>query len=284
MPYRLIALDLDGTLLNRKKQISPRTRAALNAARERGILAVVATGRTPHSARAFSLAIGGGPTICCNGGGILSEDGSILIEKGLPQGPLLRVLALGREAGLMLECYTPAGLILDRPLEQVAAYWRWVRPAMGLGRTLASLVRVWRVNRIRPVRSLIRWAEQPGRPAVWKLMVIGRGQDLAGFADRLRREMPGLEVTSSASDNLEVTAAGVSKGTALEQLGARLRIPRSEMIAFGDSANDLEMLRYAGLGVAMGNAPEQVRAAADLVTATADEEGVALVIEEKVLT
>ena len=284
MNYRLIALDLDGTLLNSRKSVTPRTQQALRAARERGILTVIATGRTPHSARRISQEVGGGPVISCNGAAILDESGKPIATWGVPRAPLQRVLSLASKAGLLVECYTPEGMVLDRPLAQARAYLSWVRPGLGLSGSLLDLGRVWRVNRIRPVWNLARWAQQPDLPTVLKVMAIGGQEQIAPLREQIRRELPGLEVTSSGLDNLEVTAAGISKGSSLAHLGARLKIPREAILAVGDSANDLEMLRYAGLGVAMGNASAQVKAVADRITATCDEDGVAAVIEELCLS
>lgn len=284
MAYRLIALDLDGTLLTSKQAISPRTGRALRAARERGVVTVVATGRAVPSARQWSKAIGGGPAISCNGAGLLDSAGGLMVVRGLPQAPLVRLLTLSREAGLLAECYTESGIVLDRPWRQVESFWGWVRPSQSISEAAAAVFRVWWVNRIRVVPRLLQWAERPGRPAVLKLMLIGEPDKLRQLAQRVTGEMPGLEVTSSGRENLEVTAAGVSKGKALQQLAAHLRIPREEIIAVGDSSNDLEMLRYAGLGVAMGNAIPEVRAAAARVTGSNDEDGVATLMEELGLT
>ena len=226
MQYRLIALDLDGTLLGSNKEISPRNRAALAAARERGIVTVIATGRAPQSALVFSRQIGGGPVICCNGAAILDEAGQYVVQKGLPRAPLIRVLELCREAEVLCECYTPAGIVLDKPLAQARAYFRWVRGQTSTARTLVHLVQMWRLNRMKVVRSLLRWAQQPGQPAVLKLMVIGEPERLHRLAEQVRREVPGLEISSSGRDNLEITAAGVSKGSALQLLGARLKNQR----------------------------------------------------------
>ncbi|MFZ5818076.1 MAG: Cof-type HAD-IIB family hydrolase [Bacillota bacterium] len=280
MQYRLIALDLDGTLLGRRKEISPRTRAALAAARERGLITVIATGRTPQSARRFSRAIGGGPVICCNGAGVLDESGEFLVQKGIPLVPLRHVLELCRRDGVLAECYTTRGIVMDQPLAQAATYFRWVRGRGSVAGALWRLVKIWHINRMKAVPNLIRWAERPDRPPVLKLMLVGAPERLARLADQIRRETPGLEVSSSGHDNLEITAGGVSKGSALKLLGARLQVPPEAMIAVGDSENDLEMLRYAGLGVAMGNAEDRVKAAADRVTATCDEDGVAVLLEE----
>ncbi len=284
MEYRLIALDLDGTLLGSRKEISPRTRRALALARERGIVTVIATGRSAQSARVFSRQIGGGPVICCNGATVLEGDGSVIHEKEMPVAPLVRVLELCAEQRVLCECYTPRGIVLDQLMLHASTYFRWVKGRQSTIGAAFHLLHLWHINRMRWVRSLRKWAERPGRPAILKLMVIGPQESLDVLTAQIRREAPGLAVTSSGRGNIEVGPAGVSKGAALELLGARLKIPRQAMIAMGDSSNDLEMLRYAGLGVAMGNATDEIKAAADRVTASCDDDGVALVIEEVCLS
>lgn len=284
MLHRLIALDLDGTLLTSRHEITPRTRDALRAARERGIVTAVATGRSPHAARLISAQIGGGPIVCCNGAAVLDEAGNAISVKPIPAAPLQRCLQICTEAGLLLECYTEQGSFMDRPLAHIHAYKRWFLPGLGWAKGLRTLARIWRRNRVKLVRSLLKWAQQPDHPPVLKVMVVGEATNLQQAAARLAHEAPGLSVTSSGRENLEVMAAGVNKGYGLQVLGARLKIPRDAMIAFGDSENDVEMLIYAGTGVAMGNANAAARAAADRVTGTNNEDGVASVIEEMCLS
>lgn len=279
MQYRLIALDLDGTLIGSGQGISRRTLQAVARARERGIIIVIATGRTPHSARLYSRMIGGGPVICCNGAAVLDESGAYIHLKGIPQAPLLRALELCLEHGAMVECYTPRGIVMEKALLKAATVYAWLRRAQPAPRALLNLVRAWRVNRMIPVRSVLRWASKPNHAPVLKLMVFGETRRMQELTKRLRREVPGLQVTSSGRENVEVTAGGVSKGYGLQLLGSRLKIPREAMVAVGDSANDVEMLEYAGLGVAMGNASRAVKAVADRVTASCDQDGVALLLE-----
>lgn len=280
MRYRLIALDLDGTLLNSRKQITPRTREALRAVRERGIVTAVATGRASHSALSWSGQIGGGPVICANGAALFDATGQLIYTRALPVGPLSEALRIGKASGLLLECYTPDQIVIDRPFGQMRAFLSWVRPSLSLPEALAGLYRIWRVNRIRPVRDLIKWAAKPGAAPVLKLMVLGESAALRTYADQITGSGPGLEITSSAPDNLEVTASRVSKALGLEHLAARLQIPREAILAFGDSGNDLAMIRYAGLGVAMGNATDELKAAAGRQTGSCDQDGVAQAIEE----
>jgi len=239
----------------------------------------VATGRTPHSALQWSQEIGGGPVICCNGAGLLDGDGAWIYQREIPAEPLQRLLeiAAGRSVA---HCYTPVGAFLDKPFQYARYYLRWVQFDKRPAAALRSMFRAFRRNRTHPVRSLVKWAAEPHRPPVLKVLLFGERDTLEVLAAELKAVLPTLEISSSGEDNLEVTAAGVTKASGLERLAARLKVPREAIIAFGDSDNDREMLEYAGLGVAMGSAPDAVKAVADRVTASCDEDGVALVLEE----
>ena len=110
----------------------------------------------------------------------------------------------------------------------------------------------------------------------------------ASLADKQKaleelREIEGIEVTGALVNNIEVSVQGVNKGNALLALGEMLHIKKEEILALGDGANDIEMLKKAGLGIAMANSSDEVKAAADIVTVSNDEEGVARIIEEYVL-
>lgn len=281
--YRLIALDLDGTTLTSQKTVTPRTLAAIRSARERGVHVAIATGRTVHSTLHFSRLTGApGPSIACNGAAVLDERGDIAIQRPVPAGVAAEILTATQREDLFVECYGADGLYLDRPLRQVRGFVRWLRPARGLAGALLGLASAWHINKIRLVRNLRTWALQTRVP-ILKVFVHGRPEQLEPLRQELLTRLPGLEITDSGHDNLEITAAQVSKGTALRQLGEWLKIPREEIIAVGDSPNDLAMIEYAGLGVAMGNASPEVKAAAGHVTGTCDQDGVALAIERFIL-
>lgn len=280
LQYRLVALDVDGTLFCRRHELSPRTRAALAAARRRGLITVIATGRMPHSALRISQEIGGGPVICCNGAAVLDEKGSYLYRKEIPTDALAHVIALGRRFGALMHCYTHEGKVLDQLVAHAVNTYRWIRTGETPVRSALAVVRMWEANQTRLVRRLEKWALESNRPPVLKVMLLGDPARLQALAEQMRREVEGVEVTSSGVGNLEVNAAGVSKASGLAALGERLGISPEAMIAFGDSDNDMAMLRYVGLGVAMGNAAAHVKAAADRVAPRCEEDGVAHVLEE----
>lgn len=286
MPYRLIGLDLDGTLLSpgpRGPWVSPRTHQALARARAAGVHIVIATGRSIQSARQWSERVGGGPIVCCNGAALIGADGQPIQFRTLPKEPLCHLIKVAVETGALVECYTPDGIVLDKPVHQVTSYIRWIRETAPLWKAFVGLVRMWRTNRMRFVRSISQWAEGQAKPSVLKVMIVGEPASLPALRERIERECPSLTVSSSGKDNLEVTAAGVTKASGLRALGDHLKVPSSAMMAFGDSFNDLEMLEFVGLGVAMGNAREPVKQAAKRVTAPNDQDGIALVVEELIL-
>nr|PZN40190.1 MAG: hypothetical protein DIU70_08390 [Bacillota bacterium] len=163
----------------------------------------------------------------------------------------------------------------------------WARSGReDLDRAAVTLRIAWhmvRVNRVRAVRSLPQWARQAREP-VFKIFVVGL--DEAGrrrVADRLAAALPTLHITSSGPDNLEVSAPQAHKGWGLRMLAESLRVPREAVFAIGDGLNDLEMLEYAGLGVAMGNGAPEVLARADWVAPRVEEDGVARAVEQWIL-
>ena len=129
------------------------------------------------------------------------------------------------------------------------------------------------------IRAKLR-EENRGADKVQGLFVSVEDRDAA--KEELKA-VPGIEITGALEKNIEVNAEGVNKGNAMVRLGESLGIHREEIMAFGDGLNDLQMLKEVGIGVAVSNAREEVKAAADHITRSNDEEGVARFIEEYVL-
>lgn len=286
MTYRMIALDLDGTLLNRAKMISPGNMAALQAARAADVAVVVATGRTVGSAREIASRIGPDvPVIACNGAIAFDEKGEVLAQKIIAPALALQMVQRLVGTGCDVLVQTAHGVWMQSPTRLAGGYWRFVRQGLGLSlwESLRRLRYYWRVNRFHVVRSLPKWLEKRPVP-VLKVECSRWGQDLTELFTALAAEFPQLTVTKSGRDIVEVMAGGVNKGWALERLAAAYKVPAPAIVAMGDAWNDIEMLRYAGLGIAMGGAPADVRAAAKAETCTCDEDGVAAAIHRYVLT
>ena len=246
--FRLAAIDLDGTLLRSDGTISARTRSALGTT---DVVLVSARGGMGVLEIARTLEISG-TAICANGAYVVDiETGATVRQRLLETETAIELVQALRERlpGILFAVEHH-----DFAHEPGFSAWNWTPPA---GTRVADVV------------------ELLADPAT-KLILRHPGHETEAIQD-LARELIGerLTVVASGTEAVEVTAAGVNKATAVAELG----VPPEHVVAFGDYPNDIPMLQWAGLGVAMGNAHPDVIAIADEVTATNDEDGVALVLE-----
>lgn len=271
--YRLIALDVDGTILNPVGQLSPRVIAAVQAAQARGVTVALATARRWTGAAPIARALGlRGPLILYDGAlRRLSPGGAIELALPLAKDIALEVARRMVAGGVRAVAqYSP--LAGERMVASVELpMGGWMEPYLD---TFAHQVRY------RPVAALL------GRRAPLRLVSFAPLERLRPLAEQmadLKAEWQILESGSYGQAELTLFAPDVSKGAALTQLATDLRIPLAETLALGDGVNDISMLRAAGLGVAMGNAAAPARLAADVVTASNAEDGAARAIERYVL-
>jgi len=263
MGIRLIATDIDGTLVRAGGHASPspRVRAALETARARGLRVTLATGRMPVGARAHAgLMSSGTAGIYANGALLAYGEDAILEERGLDRALAQELWERGSALGLGVAVWNPGGLYLNRP---------------------DGPMRCYRGIYVTP-RILTGPEELP--ESVTKLLWVGEAERIGAAENALRTE-DSIDASFSRSEReyLEFVRRGVSKGEGLMRLAERLGLRREEIMAIGDEMNDLEMLRFAGIGVAMGGAPEALRREADFVTAPLEEDGLALAIERLAL-
>ncbi len=262
MRVRLAAIDLDGTLLRTDRTVSRRTRSALAAARDAGITIVVVTARSPRSARDIAADAGiGGIAICANGATVYDLDHDRIVRHEPLPAELAARIARGlreRVAGVTFGWELELRFGSEAAYEALRDSSTWPRPEGSF-----------------PPCDVLAW----GRPMT-KLLVRLPEPDLDGVL-AIARELCGDEaaVTLAGHEFVEVMAAGVAKEAALARLAAEQGIDAGEVVAFGDQLTDTGMLRWAGLGVAVANAREAALEAADEVTASNDEDGVALVLE-----
>ncbi len=262
--YRLIAIDLDGTLLTPQKEITPRTYQALCQATEEGMTIVIATGQTLQVLRHVCARLPlSAPQIIENGAIIADIDsGAVLHERLLPTEYILPALETLRALGLYRGYHTFQGVYVDQDTPRAR---NWYRPP------------------IQPPVEVADVASIYPQPCI-KIVGIGEADTLRDKRRELERIFENkLYVTQSSFDLLEILHPEVSKGNALREIAADLSIAPEEVVAIGDNHNDIGMLRFAGFGVAMGNAHTEVKAAADFVTLSNAEDGVAVVIEEMIL-
>lgn len=266
---RMIAFDLDGTLLTTDKRLTDETRRTLEQAAKRGILLVPATGRPLTGMPAEVLGIAGVRyAITANGARVVSaEDGKILREKLISVEKARKVLDIYGEYDTLREIYYDGqGYMEARKMEQLDHYVP--------DPNMAKYMR----NTRKCVPDLMEKFRQENR-AMDKVQAVFACAGEKEQAFRRIREMEGVEATGALSYNIEVTAGGINKGEALLWLAGELGIDREEILAFGDGANDADMIRAAGIGAAMEVSVPEVRAAADILAGSNDEDGVARAIQ-----
>ena len=264
MPYRLVVVDLDGTARSRRLGVTPGVRRAIAAARARGVRVCVATGRMWASAAPWIETLGAdSPAILYNGGQVYDFAVTrILHDRRLAAESTRQSLALIRRDGeLQPHLFLDDRVYVERGHPLTDAY------ADDDGLTCNV------VTAFEPLLS--------GDPH--KILVIGTSKRVEALDLAVRAARVAVHTVQSEPTYLEFLPPETSKGTALVAMLEVLGIPAADVIAVGDGFNDLEMIETAGLGVAMGDAPEGVRARADYVCGSADEEGLREVLERFVL-
>jgi hydroxymethylpyrimidine pyrophosphatase-like HAD family hydrolase len=263
---RLVASDLDGTLLRPDETVSERTREAIVAVRRAGITLVLVTGRPPRALAPIAARIGvGGIAICANGAVVWDLDAGTMVD--------VTPLAADLAAGLVRELREAIpGVLFAVELEH--GFGREAGWTDGTGPPRPRLV-----ERETPEVLEADALEMVTGPVV-KLLVRHPTLPFPEVARRARQAVGEQAVVTWAGTRLlEISAAGVTKAWALERLCARLGVRRQQVLALGDMENDLPMLAWAGHSVAVANAQPDVLDAADEVTASNLDDGVALVLE-----
>ena len=267
---RMIATDLDGTLLTSEKELTARTRAALEAAAAAGIEIVPATGRIlcglPGPVRELPFLR---YAVTVNGAAVCDvRSGETLYEATIDTDTALAVLEYFDTLPVIYDAYIDGQGYMPAAMYESAAEFV---------RNPHSLKLVYDLRR--PVPDLKAFIAG-GRRRAQKIQLFSKE---TGFRDivipQMRRRFPSLAVSSSMSANIEVNSGEAGKDRGLLELAARLGIRPSEILAFGDEINDIPMLRAAGCGVAMGNGCDEAKAAADAVAPGNDSDGVAWVID-----
>jgi Cof subfamily protein (haloacid dehalogenase superfamily) len=266
LPIRLIAMDIDGTIVGDDLVIGERTLAAVAEATRRGIDVVLVTGRMATSATPFAEALGlTGP--------IVAQQGAMVRDMPAPgskrPGKLLYHHRLRPEVTIDIVHWC-----LERDLTPHFNYLEWM--VVGSSEKRVDEYRLFVGDRLRVVPDIVARAARP----VTKVVAIGEGSHSLDLLDEARARFLGrAEVTLSHPRFLEFLAPGVSKGMAIRWLARRLGAPLAQCIAIGDQYNDLEMIGEVGHGVAMPSAPAAVQAAARYVAPPVAEEGAAQMIE-----
>ena len=272
MKYDLVIFDLDGTLLNSDKTISPANYAALERAAAMGVHIVPATGRVyqgmPEVVRSLPFVR---YAVSVNGAEIYdTKEKKVLHKEELEPEEAVAIYEYLSSLPALCDAYVEGWGYMDRSyydhIEEFAAQ--------------PYVLKMFRELRT-PVDDMKGFLAQH---KVQKVMAFFNDMDRRAVEmERVKELFPNTAISSSIANNIEINAQKATKGGALLNLCAVLGIDVKDSMAFGDGSNDLIMIRNAGIGVAMGNAYPGLKAAADFVTLTCDEDGVAHAIEQFVL-
>lgn len=264
MAIRLLAVDLDDTLLNEESKVSEANIKAIQEAVARGVIVTIATGRMFESAQKIARQIGlDVPLIAYNGALVqsaISEE--VLMKTCVDEEAASAVLAMFREQGWYIQLYRDDTLYVDTKTDDTRDYERRVDTvAVAIGDALyedpSGILKMLAVNDVDKLDRVEEIVQSTFRGKI--------------FAPRSRPRL------------LELVNAKVNKGEALRCVAEHFGVKQDEVMAIGDSNNDVAMLEYAGLGVAMGNASPRVKKVAQVITASNEEDGVAKAIAEYIL-
>ena len=264
MSIKLLAADLDGTLVADLHTISPRTQAAIKAAAERGVIVTIATGREYKITHRFANMLGlTGPIICFQGAVIQdAQTGEPIARNTLSMAATHRLIDVSRSLNVALALYDNGIAYAEKMTPQGKTFFN------NIGTIMVEVADFKQAITQQPIKG----------------MVIHAPEDGEAICTQLRDNLDdSLKVFRSLEILIEITESNVSKGNALATLAAHYGIAQSEVMAIGDQDNDVDMIAWAGIGVAMGDASPGAKAAANYIAPTLAEDGAAWAIEHFIL-
>lgn len=267
MKYKLLAADMDGTLLNDESVLTERTRSAVRSAIDKGVLFVPSTGRPLRGVEFLNAAFAEDlPFITFNGAVVITgKSKKVLFSKGLEPGFAAEIYKMGEERGLPVVMWAGEELFVSRDCEAIRKY----QSITGADMQIITDTDMLRQHDGAGITKMI-WLADPSKPA-----------EALRYQTEMNAFLKGrVNCHISRPYMLEFVGAEASKARALEEIGKIYGIDRSEMIAVGDSYNDVSMLEYAGLGIAMQNAPDDIKKICRYVTLSNNEDGVAAAIHK----
>lgn len=261
---KLIAVDLDGTLLNSQHAMTERTEKALRAAMDKGVIVIIATGKTFSSARDVIARLKlTTPGVYLQGLAVYTGDGSVRHQQTLDPEIARQVITFCEDRGFTVVAYSGTRIL--------------VRAVTSENRILAEKYHEPEPETVGPLQNVLN--ETPINKLV--VMKVGDARKITALRWQLDKQLGNkARMTQALTDMLEILPKGASKGAALKVLLRELGVAAANVLAIGDGENDLEMIELAGIGVAMGNGAQKLRDAADFVTGSNDEDGVALAVEK----
>jgi len=261
---QLAAFDLDGTLVDSKLQVRPRVRAAIARALEYGVTITLATGRMFSATRPFAEALGiRAPLICYQGGWIQGLETPVLHRDALPTSLARASIAMGKAQGWHTILYADGELYIDAMRHPQRFYEQLLGPAPSVEPELVSVLENHTPDKVLFV------ADPDEIPGMERLLTSAFGSE--------------AEVVQSHARFIEIVPQHVTKGRALAWLADYYGLPRHAVLAAGDQQNDISMVLWAGVGIAMGNGVPALKAVADWIAPSLEEDGAAEIFARYIL-
>lgn len=282
---KLVAIDLDGTLLSEKGSISPRNKEALLKMQEQGCKVVISSGRSLHDTRHILEKAGIEAPILSGNGAIAAESGKILQSLVLPAGIITELVLLLEREDYYFELYTNKGVIVHESakgllLQEISKLQAGDKdyPAEQANRAIEIQYEQYGISSVGDYEGIdFEEAE------IYKIFIFSFHSEKL---QQLRSKLVGrtdISITTSGRTKLEIAHPQASKGAALQYIANYFGVPLSETAAIGDNFNDLSMFEAAGVSIAMGNAEEEVKRVSTFVTKDCEEDGVAYAVESFLL-
>lgn len=285
--YKLVAIDLDGTMLNQYGIITEKTKKAISKAQEKGVEVMIASGRAITSVKRFSKEINSNKYFISGNGAITYDikNNKILYENILSKTKALKIIKICEENSIYYNVYTENGIIAKNLSYNTLYYYKDNLTKPDENRT--------HINIVENVYDYFEQREEK----ILKIMICDEHKTVFNSIVRKLKELSEIEVLEvshmsrkiikQGTDEIaleyfytEVSAKYVDKWNALEEIIGLMNISKEEVVTIGDNANDLKMITNAGLGVAMGESAPYVKQSADIIAPTNDEDGVAIILNK----
>ncbi len=285
--YKLVAIDLDGTMLNQYGIITEKTKKAISKAQEKGVEVMIASGRAITSVKRFSKEINSNKYFISGNGAITYDikNNKILYENILSKTKALKIIKICEENSIYYNVYTENGIIAKNLSYNTLYYYKDNLTKPDENRT--------HINIVENVYDYFEQREEK----ILKIMICDKHKTVFNSIVRKLKELSEIEVLEvshmsrkiikQGTDEIaleyfytEVSAKDVDKWNALEEIIGLMNISKEEVVTIGDNANDLKMITNAGLGVAMGESAPYVKQSADIIAPTNDEDGVAIILNK----
>ena len=281
--YKLIAIDLDGTLLNSYGLISEKNREAIKKAQENGVKIVLASGRTTNSVKSLAEELGGNEYIICGNGSLIYDlkKDEIIYDKFIDKNKALQIIQICEQNSIYYNVYTEDMVIAKTLDNNVLFYHQENSNKPDSKKTKINLVdNIYEYVKNLEGKNILKFTISDKSSIIFNSIIKKlrniRNIDVLDVAHMSRKMIKsGTEAVSLEYYYTEITSENVDKWNAIEWLSEKLEIEKEEIMAIGDNINDKLMIENAGLGVAMGNSDPLIKEIADKTVANNNENGVA---------